>query len=211
MNADTIMTQQIGDLALTLKDGFKRILPIQRKHKIAVIITTHVAAEMDMQAQMRGEKDKMAAGFGVVHYSEMNMRIEQNKAKAGRQDIFGQDLADKTNLDMMENADRTGHRIRACMKKNSMGPAGRVGEFTFDYRKGIIHIEEEVFLLGYNRGLINREGNKYSFGERTYVGKPAFVEALKSDTDFQKGIVVELKRRDLEGTLAAGNVQSSEN
>jgi RecA/RadA recombinase len=39
MNADTVETQQIGDDAKTLGDGFKRILAVQRKYGFALILT----------------------------------------------------------------------------------------------------------------------------------------------------------------------------
>jgi RecA/RadA recombinase len=106
MNADTIMTQQIGDLALTLQDGFKRILPVQRKYKIAVILTSHVRAEMDQAEQMRGNKVKMAAGFGVQHYGEYFMYVEQNRSKAGSETLLGEKLEDENNTDLMDKAEK---------------------------------------------------------------------------------------------------------
>jgi hypothetical protein len=47
-NASTIQTQQIGDQALTIKDGLMMILPVIRKYTIALIMTAHQRAEMDM-------------------------------------------------------------------------------------------------------------------------------------------------------------------
>lgn len=204
LNADSIMTQQIGDLALTLKDGMKRILPIQRKYKIGIIMTTHVAAEMDPTEQMRGNKTKMAAGFGVQHHAEYFMYVEPNRAKAGRTDLLGKEMVDENNTDMMDKGERLGHKIRVCMKDSSMGPKNRTGEFTLDYDLGIISTHEEVFLLGVNRNIIERPNNlSYGFGDKKWAGKPAMLQALAEDPDLRNAIITELRRRDLAGRFAA--------
>jgi hypothetical protein len=90
MNADSVMVQQIGDEAKTLQDGFKRILAVQRKYKIAVVLTSHVRAEMDQAEQMRGNKVRMGASFGVQHYGEYFMFVEPNKSKEGKSGPPGQ-------------------------------------------------------------------------------------------------------------------------
>ncbi len=200
-NADTIATQQIGDHALTMKEGLKRILPVQRRHNIALIMTCHVTAEMDPAEQMRGNKFKMSAGNGLMHHTEYFLLAEPNKSKAGRQDLLGNDLIDKEHTDLLENGDRTGHKIRVTMKKSSMGPANRTGEFTFDYHTGIINMHEEVFLLGYNRGVIERDGTRYSIKgvDEKFNGKAAFLEALRTRPDMQEKVTVELRRADMAG------------
>jgi RecA/RadA recombinase len=203
MNADTIMTQQIGDLALTLTEGLKRILPVQRKYRIALVLTAHIRAEMDPQEQMRGNKVKMAASFGLQHHAEYFMFVEPNKAKAGRTDLLGQELVDETVTDLMDKGERLAHKIRVHMKDSSMGPKGRTGEFTLDYHKGIINTHEEVFLLGVNRNIVERpNAQTYVFGTKKWAGKPAFLQALKDDPELCNAIITELKRRDLAGSLA---------
>lgn len=200
MNADTIMTQQIGDLAVTLQDGLKRILPVQRKYKIALVLTAHVRAEMDQAEQMRGNKVKMAAAFGVQHHAEYFMMVEPNKSKAGRQDLEGKNLEDEENTDLMDKAERTGHKIRVCMKDSSMGPKNRTGEFTLDYDRGIVNTHEEVFLLGVNRNIIQKPNNlTYTLGDKKWTGKPAMLDALKADPELRQMVIGELKRRDLAG------------
>ena len=203
MNADSVMTQQIGDLALTLKDGMKRILPIQRQHKIAMIFTTHIAAEMDQAEQMRGNKVKMAAGFGVQHHAEYFVFVEPNKSAKGRENLLGEKLENEDLGDTRDgSAERTGHKIRVQMKDSSLGPKMRVGEFTLDYNHGIINTHEEAFLLGVNRGIINKPNNlTYEFGGQKWTGKPAMLAALK-DPKLQEAVMAELRRRDMAGTVA---------
>jgi RecA/RadA recombinase len=201
-NQDTVMTQQIGDLAQTLKVGLKRILPVQRKNRIALVMCAHVGAEFDQQEVMRGNTVKMSAGFGTQHYAEYFMLVSKNKAKAGRQTLMGEDLVDDTKKDLLDHADVTGHKIRVCMKQSSCGPAGRVGEFTLDYHRGIVNTEEEIFQLGHNRGIILREGNsKYGLkgSDVFFNGKGAMLKAIKENDELSKEILKRLKDADKRG------------
>ena len=91
------------------------------------------------------------------------------------------------------------------MKGSSMGPRGRVGEFTLDEHKGIINTHEEIFLLGAGRGVIERPNQlTYMFGDRKWAGKAAMLQALRDDADLRDAIVKELRRRDLEGMFGNG-------
>lgn len=203
MNADSVMTQQIGDDAMTNQVGLKRILPIQHKHEFALIVTAHVRAEMDQVEQQRGNKVRPGVAFGVQHHCEYYLLVEPNKTKEGRKDATGAELVDETVTDMKDNADRTGHKIRVCMKDSSLGPKGRSGEFTLDYDKGIINVHEEVFYLGVNRGIIEKINNvTYGIGDKKWHGKPAMLSALKAEPDLQKYVLQELKQRDREGRFA---------
>lgn len=213
MNATSVMTQQIGDNALTNKEGLKRILPVQRKYKFALLLTSHVGAEMDMAEQMRGNKVKMSQGFGTQHHAEYFVYVEADKTKGGRTDILGNKFENDGLTDMNDNAEKTGHKIRCIMKDSSMGPKGRVGEFTLDYKKGIINVHEEVFVLGVNRGIIERPNNRtYVFGDRTWDSKQAMIDAIRDEVELQKAILVELRRRDGMGMFAAQDrIDAAEN
>lgn len=204
MAQESVMKQQIGDLALTLQTGFGRILPVQRKYNFAVVLTSHVRAEMDQAEIMRGNKVKMGASFGVQHYGEYFMYIEPNRSKAGSEDLLGQKLEDENSTDLMDKAEKTGHKIRVSMKKSSLGPKLRTGEFTFDYQKGVVNVHEEVFLLGVNRNVIEHPNNlTYAFGDKKWSGKPAILQAIKDEPQLGLAILAEVKRRDMAGLYAA--------
>ncbi len=190
MNADTIETQQIGDWALTLGDGFKRILPVQRKHKFAVILTCQIRAEMDMIEQKRGNKFKMKMPKAVEHYAEYFAYVEPNRNVEGRTAMDGQEFRSdiKSGLDE-KNGEQTGHKIRVRMKDSSCGPKGRLAEFTLDYRKGLINTHEEVFKLAKNLGVIKLDGLKYSFRDEEWVGKPKTLAALNGNMELQRAIM----------------------
>jgi RecA/RadA recombinase len=200
MNQTTIMTQQIGDLALTLQEGLKQILMVQRKCKFALVLTAQVRAEMDQLEQRRGNKFKMAASFGVQHHGEYFCYVEADRNKDSKEDMAGNKFLDENLTDLNDNAERTGHKIRFCLKDSSMGPKGRCGEFTFDYAKGIINTHEEVFLLGVNRKVIDHPNNSaYEFKGRKWTGKQSMLQAIKDDSELRNGILQELKERDLKG------------
>jgi hypothetical protein len=185
---------------MTNQVGLKRILPIQHKYNFAVILTAHVRAEMDQLEQQRGNKVRPGVAFAVQHHAEYYLMVEPNKTKEGRKDATGAELVDDTVTDMRDNAERTGHKIRVCMKDSSLGPKGRTGEFTLDYDRGIINVHEEIFMLGVNRGIIEKINNlTYGLGDRKWTGKPAMLNALKAEPDLQKSILQELKKRDMEG------------
>lgn len=204
MNADSVMVQQIGDQAKTLQDGFGRILAVQRKYKFAVVLTSQVRSEMDMVEQMRGNKVRMGASFGVQHYGEYFAFVEQNRTTKGKTDLLGGEFKN-TELgdirqDQKDQGEITGHKIRFTMKKSSVGPKLRVGEFTLDYSTGIINEHEEVFLLGVNRNVIQHPNNTvYEFGDKKWTGKPAMLDALKADPDLRRAIIGEIKKRDIAG------------
>lgn len=217
MNADTVMTQQIGDKAATNQEGFEAILPVIRKYNIALVVICQQRAEMDMAEQMRGNKTRAGVANGVMHRCEYSMHVERNVTKAGQVDLEGNEFRDDsvsriaTNADGKKNdGDKTGHKIRVTMKDSSGGPKGRVGEFTIDYDHGIVNIHEEVFLLGLNRGIIERPSPvKYAFGGKEWHGRPAFLAELKKNPDMQAAIIQELKLRDARGDYAEENVVSS--
>lgn len=200
MNADTIETQQIGDHALTVQEGFKRILPIHRKNRFAIIATAHVRAEMDMLEQKRGNKVKMAASFGVQHWAEYFMAINPNLNKEGRQDLLKKEMINEELVDFRGKSDQTGHKIQVKMKDNSCGPKGRSGEFTLDYGRGIVNKHEEVFLLGRDRGVLERPNNTtYIFGDRKFVGMENMLNAIKDEDELSKAILSEVFKRDQAG------------
>ncbi len=207
MNADTIETQQIGDHALTIQEGLKRILAVQHKYNFAVILTCHVRAEMDMLEQKRGNKVKMAAAFGVQHYAEYFAFVEPNRNKEGRTDLSGNEFTNEGLQDLRGKADQVGHKIFFKMKDSSCGPKGRTAEFTLNYTHGFVNTHEEIFLLGKNRGVITRPNNTvYVFGEQRWTGAPATLNAIKENPTLAAAILAEVKRRDQAGAYTADDV-----
>lgn len=189
MNADTVMTQQIGDNALTNAEGLKRILPVIRKHKIALISTNHARAELDMQQQMRGKKMKMAGGYAYKHLAEYFCFIEPNESKDGKKNLLEEEFKDPEIKDFMEHAAKTGHKIRFAVTESSTGVAGRVGEFTLDYDRGIVNQHEEIALLAINLGIVERPDNtNYVLpgSDKKIKGFANYVMAVRDSLELQQ-------------------------
>lgn len=209
LNADSIETQQIGDKALTIQDGLSRILAIQRRYGIGLVMTSHIRAQMDLRSggsamvyKSQTSAVKPAVSFATQHHAEYYMYVEPVGGKDGKVDELGNSFVDESVEDMKGDGERKAHKIMVRMTDASFGPKGRAGVFTFDYKKGLINVHEEVFSLGVGRGVIEKPTNlKYAFGGREWVGRPAMLEALKNDPKLQADIVTELRRRDLAGTL----------
>lgn len=211
MENDSILDVTIGDVALTNKEGLKRILPIQRKYGFSLIMTSHVAIEMDRAEQMRGNKYRMGASIGVQHHGEYFMYVERDVTKGGRADILEREFVDASVEDAAEKGEVTGNKIKFCLKDSSFGCRGRNGYLTFDYSKGAINQWEEVFLLGTRRGVVERPTNaKYVFGDKSWGSKEAFLTALQGDQQLQDNILTELRRRDLTGAMTAFDKQDEE-
>jgi hypothetical protein len=206
MNADTIMTQQIGDNAATVQEGLKRILPVQRRLGFALIVTSHIRSQIEKKGSSatvhtsQTTAVRPAVSYGTQHHCEYYLYVEPNTSKEGKEDLLGNTFEDKSVTDLNDNNERTGHKVKVRMMDSSLGPKGRCGQFTFDYHKGIVSTYEEVFLLGVNRGIIEKPNNlTYAFGDTKWVGRPACLGALKNDGILCEKILTELRRRDMMG------------
>lgn len=210
MNADTVEQQTIGDHALTVQKGLKRILPVIRKHSIALVIVAQARAEMDLTEQKRGNKFKMQASYGLQHMAEYFVVVEANKNKAGRTDLSGKEFVNADLTDLAGKNEQTAMKIKVKMKDSSLGPKGRTGEFTFHFRKGLINTHEEVFLLGTGYGIIeNPKAGTYTFGGHSWRGKEAVVTALAEDQALCDEVMAEFQRRDLAGTFAESDAAAA--
>jgi RecA/RadA recombinase len=197
LNSDSVMKQQIGDEALTLKDGLKRILPVLRRHHIALITTNQVRAELDPVEQMRGKTVKMAAAWATQHYIEYFLFVEKDKTKDGRSDLLGHEFIDEEKKDIQDKAQKTGFKVRFRMEKSSMGVDGRSGEMTWDFEKGIVNTHEEVFQLGVNLGIIKRPNNvMYAYGNQEFRGKETCLNAIRDDVVLYNTIWSEIRNLD---------------
>jgi RecA/RadA recombinase len=186
--ADSITNHQIGDHALMLQKGLKRILPLIRQHRIAFICTAHIRANLD--AGMYGPKEKMAGSWATKHFFEYFIEVKRDGSKEGKTDELGNALEDDSVKDFRGNKERVGHKIYVRMDDSSVGVAGRSGEFTLSYKEGLINTHEEVFLLAKNLGLVEQPNNRtYVFGGTKYNSKQEFLTALKDNESISKQII----------------------
>lgn len=218
MNADTILTQQRGDDALTQGDGVKRIKGILRQYGISLILTCQVRAEQDANEVAKGNTIKMSVPFYIKHSAEYFMMVERLRTKNGRTDLTGKSFGDENaSFDLAmtgkKREDETGHKVRVTMVDSSLGRPGRQGVFTLDHDKGIINTEEEVLLLGCGFRILEA-GTWYKvtqheamdealkpFVDKKWNGKSAMLDAIRDNNDLYRGIIATCKRIDLDRKL----------
>ena len=194
----------IGDDARTIQDGLKRVLEVQRKHRFSLILTAQERANMDDNVRWGGPKTKAAVSFAVKHHCEYWMHVARIEGKSGKTSWAGEALEDKSVKGFNDNAgELTGHRIRVTMTDASFGaPKNRKGEFTIDYKRGVVGTHEELFVLGTGYGIIERPNNQmYVYQGKQWRGQPAMLSALKQDPELCESVLQDLKKKDLEGKL----------
>lgn len=196
LNAESIDTQQIGDQAATIKDGLLRIMPTIRKYGIALIVTAHIRAEMDMAEQMRGKKVKMQAAWAAKHTFEYFCYIEPNQSKTGRVTLGGVEFKDKELVDFMDKDMKTGHKVRLRVEDSSFPYGGRTAEFTLDFDRGIINQYEEIYTLAKNYNLITCSGAWYNTEGQKFNGLVKCLEGLRDDKVLQDTLLSKVKEID---------------
>ncbi len=210
----SIETQQIGDVALTIKEGLKLFLPVQREYNITLFATCHVTAEMDRTEQMRGNKFKMSSGYGLQHHCEHFLFAEAWIAKAGRTDGKGNLMENKTMTMASDGSagERTGHKIKVTMKDNSSGPKGRVAVFTLDYHKGVVNTHEEVVILGKKTGVLStppgkKTGLYYEPQQLSWLSEKAAFDYFRDHPEACDDVMMKIRKLDAEGAFSARDEQ----
>jgi RecA/RadA recombinase len=186
----------VGDHALTIQRGLQKLMPIIRNHKINLFASAQIRSNVDANNPY-APKEKMAASWAVKHAFEYFVSVRRANAAEDKVDIEGNKFEDETIKDLRGNKEITGHRIIVKMDQSSIGTAGRAGVITLDYSKGIINQHEEIFYLGYNTGVIKREGtSNYVFGDLKINGKANFAKKIKEDQALAKQILEEVRKLD---------------
>ncbi len=208
----SVSDSMMMDVAKANKTGLKRILPVQRKHGFSLIMTSHVAIEMDPIEVKRNGKYKSGMSVGVQHHCEYSMYVERARNKLDREDMLGKEFKDSQNVSLDgKTGDTLAHKIYYEMKDSSMGPKLRNGELTFDYGRGIINQHEEVFKLAVGRAVVERpNATAYVFQGNKWTGKESFLNALKESPELQEQILKELRTRDVAGQQAVYDAAASQ-
>lgn len=198
----SVTQHQIGDWAMTMQVGLKKVLPIIRKHKIFLLLNTHARDNMDPIEIMRGNKKKPAAANAVEHMAEFIVNVGRVNNKSGKVDELDRSFTDDSKKGMDGKGEQTGHKIYVWMQDNTVGPKNRLSEFTVDYSRGIVNTHEEIFRLGLAWKVIGRPGKgKYVLDGKEWFGKGNFLEALEGSVEMQRKIISELLEREKSGNF----------
>lgn len=190
MGKDSVADHLMGDDALTHGIGLKNILPVIRKNKIALICTSHVRANLD--AGMYGPKKKMAGGWAQKHFFEYFIEVAKNNSATEK-------IEDKDGgNDFRGKKEILGHKIKVKMVDSSVGIQGRSGEFTLEYKRGLVNVGEEIATLAKKYNLIEMPNNRtYIVGDKKYTSKAEFNQALEEDTELAQTLLDQIYARDM--------------
>lgn len=196
-NKTSILDHLIGDHALTIGEGLKRILPIIRRYKIAIICTSHVRANIGAMGHA-APKTKMAGGYAQKHWFEYYIEVKGDKSAEGKSNAIGEKFESEIK-DFKGNKTLTGHKIWCKMLENSVGVAGRSGQFTINYNSGIVNIEDELFELAKNLNIVERPNNRtYTINNQTFSSKGDFIKAIKEQEIIKKQILTAVYKKEEE-------------
>jgi len=191
-NSKSVEDHTMGDLSSMLPKALRKILTGSRPRLrdnflgVAWFFISQVRLNLDPTAVYTGEKYKITGGSSFLHSVDVILELDQIKSKKAK--IF-----DESQSNMNDTAVQIGNRVRAKVKKNRYGPPFRVSEFDLSYDYGIVNQHQEIFTLGYNLGIIKKEGNTYSLNDQKIaVGEANTAETIKSNQDLYKQIEKEI-------------------
>jgi len=188
MNRDSVTNHIMGDHAKTIQDGLKAILPVLRRHRIALICTAHIRGNFD--AGMYGPKEKMAGGWAQKHFFEYFMEVKRDGSSASK-------IENDEAKDFRGKKELVGHKIYVKMADSSVGVSGRSGQFTLSYNRGLVNTEEEVMELAKNLSLVERPNNRtYIVDGEKYTSKDEFMAAIKEKPELKQKLLTSVYARD---------------
>lgn len=194
LNADSVGDHLIGDEALTIKNGFKRIAAGLKSRNVHFCCTSHMSANIG--AMGHAPKDKPALSWFAKHLFEYFIEVSRNGGAEGKVDILGNKFEGDTK-DAKDKKEVTGHRIFVKMAENSLGTSGRSGELTIDYKKGLINIEDEIVELAINTKTVERPNNRtYIVDGQEFSSKEKFVLGVRDSKELQDILLKKIATKD---------------
>jgi recombination protein RecA len=151
-------------MARFLSKELKRLVLEVKNANIPFIIINHKKDNMDPY----GADHTFSGGNTLMHTLSANVYFDASRAK------------DKQIFDNDDN--KVGGVILATVEKSKFGPWPRKCEFTVDFRKGIINVEEEIYELAVKYNIIQKTSTvTHEYGDKKWTGKPKTIEALVKD------------------------------
>jgi RecA/RadA recombinase len=198
-NAESVEDHLIGDKALTLSIGLQKLVPFCKQNNILLVGTAQLRANVDAMNKY-APKEKMEASWAVKHAFEYFISYRSVSNTDGEKldlDVSDQTF-DEDVTDVQGNSLKTARKIYVKMEESSLGPAGRSGVFTLDFKRGIINQHEEVFWLGKNTGVIQVAPNnrEYSFGGEKFNGKKECALAIRDNPEMAMAILEAVRKLD---------------
>lgn len=182
----------VGDKALTVGKGWEKVIPLLKRHMVTYVGVEQMRMNVDT-SNPHGPKTKMAGTFMTKHVFEYFISIKRAGSADDKKDLAGNDFAEEGTKDARGNKLATGHKIYFKMEESSLGPAGRSGVLTVDYKKGFINVHEEVTLMGIGSGAIKADGGSwYKIGEKRLNGKKQVADYVRENPEIMAQILADV-------------------
>lgn len=165
-----------GSGAKYLGSALKRVLPIIREYNITTVLVQQVYEELDPMKALANPY-KVPDGRALKHFCDLMIQVDRLDTKAGRVEN-GQTIAG--------GAQQIGHKIRLKNKKNRVGSPYRVAEFTLNYEKGIVDVEDEAINLAKSLGVIYHPINPVSGKPNAQSWQFGDHEAVRGEDNMRK-------------------------
>jgi recombination protein RecA len=162
-------------MARFLTTTFKKLTLEVSKAQLPFIVINHKRDNMDPY----GADHTYSGGNTYSHTLSANVYFEAVQRK------------DSMILDEKEN--KVGHPLRATIEKSKFGPWPRKCEFKVNFSIGVIDKEEEIAQLALDYGVVEKPNNvSHVYGEKKWVGFPAFCAAIKEDEALASELLVKI-------------------
>lgn len=166
MEIDAIVGKQnMAPMPRFLSTELKKLTPALADANVAMIFINQVRVNPGV---MFGSPETTPGGKALKHACSVMINMAP---------MFGAD-----NMVEDDNEEKIGHKVKAKIEKNKVGPPYREAEYSIQYTSGFIKRNEELLNLGVLCGVIAKPTSmSYEFCGEKYVGKDKALLALSSD------------------------------
>ncbi|MCH9608506.1 MAG: Protein RecA [Chlamydiales bacterium] len=163
----------VGLQARMMSQALRKITAAVSRSNTCVIFINQIREKIGV---MFGSPETTTGGRALKFYSSMRLDIRRIGSLKGND-----------NLDV-------GNRVKVKVAKNKLAPPFRIAEFDILFNQGISY-EGSIIDLGVERGIIDKKGSWFSYGEtRLGQGKEAVRETLKSNTPLSEEIALKIEK-----------------
>jgi len=164
--------QNIALQARILSRELRRLVGEAGKSKTTLIFVNQLRENVGV---MFGNPETTPGGRALKFYSSLRLRVSRD----------GQAI--------VSDGKKIGHDIKVTVEKNKVGPPYRVARMRLLYDKGF-DIVTDLSNLALELGVIKQSGSYFSFGDRKFMGKSSFENALREEEELFKQVVDAVKQ-----------------
>jgi recombination protein RecA len=163
---------QMGVQARLMSQALRKITGAVSRSKTCVIFTNQLRSKIGV---MFGSPETTTGGNALKFYASVRMDIRRIAAIKSGDEIIG-------------------NRTKVKIVKSKVAPPFKVVEFDIMYNMGISK-EGDLIDLGVAKGVIQKSGAWFTYGDDRFNGREKFRTALRENSELFKNIEKELKEK----------------